>query len=132
MAPEGRVNSPSGCLKSSWRFTARTLDRVDQVVQILDQFVDVLIPLIRISAPYPSRALAKGIEGFIEVSFTVDELGNVIDPSILYAEPEGYFEATVLQTIRRWKYSPAVEEGQTIATHDVRQRIVFEIDLDSR
>lgn len=89
---------------------------------------NVMIPLIRTTAAYPARALSRGIEGFVELSFTVNELGNVQYPVVIYAEPEGYFERAALQSIQRWKYSPALEKGEPVATHDVRQRIVFQID----
>ena len=93
---------------------------------------NILIPLIRTIAAYPSRALQNGIEGFVEITFTVNALGNVVDPVVTYAEPEGYFERVALQSIRRWKYSAAMEEGGPVPTYDVRQRIVFQIEPNSR
>ena len=88
----------------------------------------IMVPLIRTAPSYPQRAAARGIEGFVELSFTVNEMGNVIDPIFLHAFPEGYFERAALQAIQRWKYSPATDNGTPIATHDVRQRIVFEME----
>ncbi len=89
---------------------------------------NVMVPLIRTTANYPQRALQRGIEGFVELSFTVDAEGNVTDPIVLYAEPEGVFERAALQSIRRWKYAAAVENGEPVATPDVRQRIVFQME----
>ncbi len=86
-----------------------------------------MVPLVRATAPYPARALQRGIEGFVELSFTVNEQGRVIDPVVLYAEPEGYFERAALNSIRKWQYSPAMDDGVAIPVHDIRQRIVFEI-----
>ena len=93
---------------------------------------NIMIPLIRTTANYPSRALQRGIEGFVELSFTVDRFGNVVDPIVLNAVPEGVFERSALQSISKWKYSPAMNNGEAIQTEDVRQRIVFQIDADSR
>lgn len=93
---------------------------------------NVMIPLIRTTANYPSRALANGIEGYVELSFTVNEFGNVQDPVVLYAEPDGYFERAALRSIERWRYAAAVENGEPVPTHDVRQRIVFQIDPSTR
>ncbi len=93
---------------------------------------NIMIPLIRTTANYPSRALQRGIEGFVELSFTVDRFGSVVDPIVLNAVPEGVFERSALQSISKWKYSPAMNNGQAIETYDVRQRIVFQIDPDSR
>lgn len=92
---------------------------------------NIMIPLIRTAANYPQRALARGIEGFVELSFTVNELGNVEDPVVTYAEPQGVFDRAALQSIERWKYSPAVKDEVAIPTYDVRQRIVFQMNLDN-
>lgn len=89
-----------------------------------------MVPLVRATAPYPTRALARGIEGFVELSFTVNAQGRVEDPMVLYAEPEGYFERAALNSIRQWQYSPAMDNGEPIPVTDVRQRIVFEVADD--
>ncbi len=84
-----------------------------------------MIPLVRAIPPYPSRALQRGIEGFVLVSFTVNEMGNVINPVVTYAEPEGYFERAALQTIVKWKYAAKIENGNSVPVYGVQQRIVF-------
>jgi len=86
-----------------------------------------MVPLVRATAPYPTRALQRGIQGFVELSFTVNEQGRVENPEVLYAEPEGYFERAALNSIRKWQYSPAMDDGVPVPVFDVRQRIVFEI-----
>jgi protein TonB len=89
-----------------------------------------MVPLVRATAPYPTRALQRGVQGFVELSFTVNAQGRVVDPVVLYAEPEGYFERAALNSIRKWQYSPAMDNGEPVAVHDIRQRIVFEIAED--
>ncbi len=106
---------------------------IDNSVQgVIPMANNIMIPLIRTTANYPSRALQRGLEGFVELSFTVDRFGSVVDPIVLNAVPEGIFERSALQSISKWKYSPAMNNGQAIETYDVRQRIVFQIDPDSR
>lgn len=92
---------------------------------------NIMIPLIRTAANYPQRALARGIEGFVELSFTVNEMGDVEDPIVTYAEPENIFDRAALQSIKRWKYSPAVKDEMTIPTYNVRQRIVFQMNSEN-
>lgn len=84
-----------------------------------------MIPLVRATPSYPSRALQRGIEGFVVVSFTVDVMGDVKDPTVIFAEPEGYFERAALQAISKWKYSAKVENGNPVPVHGIQQRIVF-------
>jgi len=93
---------------------------------------NVMIPLIRTAANYPSRALQRSIEGFVELSFTVDRFGSVVEPVVLNAVPEGIFERSALQAISKWKYSPAMNNGVAVETYDVRQRIVFQMDPNSQ
>lgn len=88
---------------------------------------NVMIPLVRSTPNYPNRALSRGVEGFVDLSFTVSAQGTVEDPIVLHAEPEGFFERSALQTIRKWKYAPALDTGEPQPTYDVRQRIVYEI-----
>lgn len=93
---------------------------------------NIMIPLIRTTATYPSRALQRGIEGFVELSFTVDRFGSVVDPIVINAVPEGIFERSALQAIAKWKYSPAMNNGEPVETYDVRQRIVYQMDPNSQ
>ncbi len=86
-----------------------------------------LVPVVRTAPVYPTRALQRGIEGFVVVTFTVDERGNVADPAVTYADPEGYFERAALQSITKWRYSARVEDGRAVPVQGVQQRIVFEI-----
>lgn len=92
---------------------------------------NIMIPLVRTTATYPPRALARGIEGFVELSFTVNEFGDVIDAVVTYAEPEGVFDRSALQSISRWKYAAAVKEGIAVPTYDVRQRIVYKMNSEN-
>lgn len=99
---------------------------------VLPMSNNIMTPLIRTTPNYPSRALQRGLEGFVELSFTVGRFGSVIDPVIINAVPEGVFDRAALQAIRRWKYSPAMNNGQAIETYDVRHRIVFQMEPSSR
>lgn len=99
---------------------------------VLPMSSNIMIPLIRTTPNYPSRALQRGLEGFVELSFTVDRFGSVVDPVVINAAPEGIFDRAALQAISRWKYSPAMNNGQAVETYDVRHRIVFQMDSNSR
>jgi TonB family protein len=66
--------------------------------------------LIAVDPKYPSSAASSGVEGFVEVSFTVTALGRVENAFVTAAEPPGVFEQTALAAISRWRYS--AEEGR--------------------
>ena len=70
--------------------------------------------LIAVDPKYPPSAASSGIEGFVEVSYTVTALGRVENAVVTAAEPTGVFEQTALAAISRWRYSAA--EGREDAT----------------
>ena len=66
--------------------------------------------LLAVEPQYPPSAVSKGVEGFVEVSFTVTELGRVENALVTAAEPPGVFEQAALAAISRWRYG--AEEGR--------------------
>ncbi len=71
---------------------------------------------------YPWRARRKGIEGFIELEFGLNEEGEVIDVEVLKAIPEGFFEKAATNALSRWTF----EEP---ANGDSRYRQTFDFGL---
>lgn len=65
--------------------------------------------LVRLSyAPpaYPQRAAARGIEGWVDVEFTVGADGRPRDARIVNASPRGVFDSAALDAIADWRYQP--------------------------
>jgi len=77
---------------------------------------------------YPSRAIAKGIEGYAVVGFSVDAAGAVFDAFIIESEPKGIFDKSALSAISKFKYKPRVHNGKGISTDG--QRYMFSYKLD--
>jgi periplasmic protein TonB len=53
---------------------------------------------------YPRGALARGIEGWVLVGFTVDPNGKVTSPKVVEATPPGVFDAAALAAVTKWQY----------------------------
>jgi protein TonB len=87
-----------------------------------------VIPLVRINPEYPRRAQQRGIEGWVQVEFTITAAGTVRDPTVIDADPKGLFEDAAVKAIGRWKYNPKVEEGRAVERRGVR--VVMRFDLD--
>lgn len=85
------------------------------------------LPIVSIPPSYPNRALQEGIEGWAQVSFTVNESGDVVDPVILSSSPEGIFEEASLTAISGFSLIPRMENGVAVSTPDVRY--VFRFNL---
>ncbi len=86
-----------------------------------------LIPLVRIPPEYPQRALARQIEGYVILRFTITETGSVVDPKILRAEPDGFFELAAIRAVQRWKYQPQMRDGKPVQVSSLT-RVTFMID----
>lgn len=61
--------------------------------------------IIEVAPTYPQSALDAGIEGFVEVRFTVTPEGTVASPEIVESNPAGVFDAAALAAVNRWRYS---------------------------
>jgi protein TonB len=85
------------------------------------------IPIIIVPPVYPQRALDRGVEGWVEVEFTVTEIGGVSDPKVLSAHPSSIFNRAALRAIERWKYEPKVVDGQPVSRPGMRKRLRFEL-----
>lgn len=86
------------------------------------------LPIVKVSAIYPRRAQARGIEGFVVVEFTVTKTGAVTSPVVVHAEPAGVFDRAALDAVVKFKYKPRVVDGVAMAVAGVQNKISFEID----
>ncbi len=85
------------------------------------------LPIVTVAPEYPRRMASRGIEGWVLLAFTVDELGRVVDPRVVDAQPQSGFNKGVLNAITRFKFKPRVVDGKAIAVPGVQQRIVFKL-----
>jgi protein TonB len=86
------------------------------------------MPIVRVEPVYPRHALDRGIEGWVDVEFTVTEVGSISDPRILRSHPGGIFNRAALRAIERWKYAPKIVDGQPVARPGMRNRFRFELN----
>ena len=85
------------------------------------------LAIVRVLPRYPSRALSRGIEGWVLMEFAIDELGLAVNPVVIESEPPGIFDRAALSAVKRWKYRPMIEDGRPLMRPGVRQLISFEI-----
>jgi protein TonB len=86
-----------------------------------------VIPVVRVSPQYPLRASERGIEGWVEVEFTISKLGTVKDPSVINSHPSSIFDRSALKAIRKWKYNPKIEDGEPVERPGIKVRLKFEL-----
>ena len=86
-----------------------------------------IVPLVRVNPEYPPRAKQRGIEGWVEVEFTITKVGTVTDERVLNSNPPYVFDRAALQAIRRWRYNPQIEDGRAIEHVGQQTRFAFEM-----
>ncbi|MGC6535190.1 MAG: energy transducer TonB [Parvibaculales bacterium] len=85
------------------------------------------LAIVRVLPRYPSRALSRGIEGWVLLEFAIDPIGQAIDPVVIDADPQGVFNRAAINAVKKWKYRPMVENGKPTIRPGVRQLISFQI-----
>lgn len=86
------------------------------------------VPQVRIQPDYPMSARQKGIEGWVDVQFTVGTDGSVRNPVVVGAEPKSIFDSAALQAVRGWKYNPKIQDGKPVERAGLKVRIRFNLE----
>lgn len=85
------------------------------------------LPIVRVAPVYPARALARGIEGYVDMEFTVTTTGTVRDPVVIFST-SGLFNRAAERAVLKFKYKPRVVDGQPVEVPGVKTRITFKIE----
>ena len=86
-----------------------------------------VVPIIRVNPTYPAQARMHGIEGWVELEFTITAAGTVKSVRVTDSS-HGVFERPALRAVRKWRYNPRVVEGRAVPRQGVRVRLLFEFD----
>lgn len=85
------------------------------------------LPIVRVAPVYPARALSRGIEGYVDMGFTVTTTGTVKDPVVLFST-SSLFERAATRAVLKFKYKPRVVDGVPVEVPEVKTRITFKIE----
>lgn len=85
-----------------------------------------VLPLVRINAQYPDRAIRQKIEGYVTARLFITPEGTVENVELIKAEPKGIFEREAMRALYRYKFKPKMENGRAVAQVAV-QTIEFKL-----
>ncbi len=85
------------------------------------------LPIVRVAPVYPARALSRGLEGYVDMSFTVTTTGTVKDPVVMFST-SSLFERAAIRAVLKFKYKPRVVDGVPVEVPNVKTRITFQIE----
>jgi TonB family protein len=80
----------------------------------------------KLDVQYPDRALQAGIEGWVEIAYTVGPNGSVTNLKVVNATPPKVFEASAAKAVSRLRYQPVVQGGKAISV-GTQVRIVYRV-----
>ncbi len=86
------------------------------------------LPIMRVTPVYPSRASRRGIEGWVELAFTITTTGATENVRVVSEEPPGVFSRAAMKAVRKWKYKPQVIDGRVQPRPDVHVMLKFELE----
>lgn len=86
-----------------------------------------LLPIVKVAPVYPTRALAKRLEGYVLVEFVVTTSGAVRDVVVIESTAP-LFEKPAVEAAREFKYKPRIVDGAAVEVRGVRNKIMFEME----
>lgn len=84
-----------------------------------------IIPLVAIQPDYPRRALERGIEGYVVVSFVITTQGTTRDIKVVEST-SSIFERSAVRAAERLKYKPRIIDGTAVEV-DHYYKFTFEL-----
>jgi len=76
---------------------------------------------------YPAEARERGIEGWVLVRYDVTVDGEVIEPTVVQADPPGVFDRAAVEAVSAWRYKAPIVDGEPRVTHGVESRVTFKL-----
>ncbi len=93
-----------------------------------------MLPLNTVTPQYPTVAAEQGIEGWVQVRFTVNSAGTVPAESIsiVDAEPAEIFDISARRAASQFTFSPRIVNGQPASVPNVQYVFRYALSEDSQ
>ena len=123
-----RSEGPMGGLERSVRLQlVQAYEKLNQPKEATEQLLilganqswfSATDPVYQPSFKFPEEAIAKRINGEVSLSFTIDEQGFVVNPSVTESSEE-IFNDAALEMVRGFRYIPRFVDGKPVATEGI-------------
>lgn len=101
----------------------------DKAAEASDEPVSISsLTRTRYVAPrYPRSAERRGVNGWVDVVFTVQRNGSVRDVEVRDSKPANIFDSAAADAVERWEFEPIVENGE-IVEKTAAVRLMFAVE----
>jgi TonB family protein len=114
MLDEARTMGASGAgLEAATASVASARRKADLIAKPQSVRDDMVVKSV--SPEYPQKAMRREIEGYVDLHFTSNETGEVVDVTVVKAEPADIFEDAAIRALRKWKFKPMVVDGEAVS-----------------
>jgi TonB family protein len=87
----------------------------DQNSQLTNVVSAASLKRVRMVSPaYPDAARKRGVEGWVELAFTVQTNGTVDQVEVRNASPADVFDDAAIRAVRQWRFEPVEKNGERI------------------
>lgn len=83
-------------------------------------------PVVQNPMPYPARAKAQGVTGYVLLSVLIGPTGMVEQVRVLEANPPGVFDDVAVAGVKTWRFEPAQYRGEAVRVW-ATQRVRFDL-----
>ncbi|AOT07859.1 energy transducer TonB [Pseudoalteromonas luteoviolacea] len=104
-------------LMSALLLAASTLPYAAKAAQTDEDLIGKVIdavPIEKSAAVFPRLAADRGREGWVQLSYVINEKGEVESPVIEHSSGHASFERSALKAVNQWKFKPALQNGKPV------------------
>lgn len=129
ITPSQSLDQDAGAINIGYSVTGMAREEID-LSGLIGDFGSPdgeFLPLVRVAPMYPQRARVRGIEGWVELEFTITPTGTVADVRVT-SSSHSIFETPAVRALEKFKYRPRIVNGQPVPVTDVKYRIIFTLE----
>ena len=86
-----------------------------------------LLPIVAVAPVYPARAIARQLEGYVVLEFTVTRIGTVRDAFVV-TSTNSVFDRPAMEAVYKFKYKPRVVDGEPVEAPGVQRKFTFVLE----
>jgi len=84
--------------------------------------------IFRAKAKYPIQARRDNIEGWVQLAFDINEVGNVENVSIIDSKPKRIFNKAARKALVKWKYQVILVDGKPVVHKNRSIQLNFQLE----